>query len=63
MNVFVSGVQKEMAEDRRALKNFLEEDPLLSHSFSGSFSLKTYLPRTSGPTPSILRRLITLLYT
>jgi predicted HTH transcriptional regulator len=33
MNIFVSSVQKELAQDRRALKNFIEKDPLLSRFF------------------------------
>lgn len=34
LNIFVSSVQKELAQDRRALKNFIENDPLLSHFFT-----------------------------
>jgi predicted HTH transcriptional regulator len=34
MNIFVSSVQKELSQDRRALKNFIEKDPLLSRFFT-----------------------------
>jgi predicted HTH transcriptional regulator len=33
MNIFVSSVQKELADDRRAVKTFIEKDPLLSRFF------------------------------
>ena len=34
LNIFVSSVQKELAQDRRALKEFIENDPLLSRFFT-----------------------------
>jgi ATP-dependent DNA helicase RecG len=34
LQIFVSSVQKELAEDRRAVKAFIEKDPLLSRFFT-----------------------------
>jgi len=34
LNIFVSSVQKELGQDRRALKEFIENDPLLSRFFT-----------------------------
>ncbi len=35
ISVFVSSVQKELAEERRAVKEFITRDPLLSFSRDG----------------------------
>ncbi len=34
LKIFISSVQKELAEERRALKSFVEGDPLLSRFFT-----------------------------
>jgi predicted HTH transcriptional regulator len=34
MTIFISSVQKELAEDRRAIKTFIEKDPLLKRFFT-----------------------------
>ena len=37
LQVFISSVQKELAEERRAVKDFITSDPLLRHFISGVF--------------------------
>ena len=37
LKIFISSVQKELAEERRAVKNFITHDPLLSRFISDVF--------------------------
>ena len=52
--IFISSVQKELAEDRRAVKRFIENDPLLRRFFT-VFARRSSWPVTSKntvPAPS-----------